>query len=148
MSTNFEHIWEFCTTADGDQKGNLAASLEATECTADRWHEIKLRIFATAGMREQPSAASEFQKFGESLHDRGWGDAEALVLAGAVEALSGAQHDLGLQLHPEVLAMHKEIVAWRRTLHQHPELGFEEIWTSKFIADKLRSFGGEKRMSR
>jgi metal-dependent amidase/aminoacylase/carboxypeptidase family protein len=49
---------------------------------------------------------------------------------------------LGLKIHPEVRAMASEIVAWRRRLHQNPELGFEEKWTSSFVAEKLRSFGG------
>ena len=34
-----------------------------------------------------------------------------------------------------------EMTAWRRDLHAHPELGFEEVRTSAFVADKLRSFG-------
>ena len=28
-------------------------------------------------------------------------------------------------------------------MHAHPELSFEERWTSDFIAEKLRSFGYE-----
>ena len=36
---------------------------------------------------------------------------------------------------------HDEMTAWRRDLHAHPELGFEEVRTSAFVADKLRSFG-------
>lgn len=38
---------------------------------------------------------------------------------------------------------HDEMTAWRRELHAHPELGFEEEWTSAFIAEKLESFGVE-----
>jgi amidohydrolase len=34
-----------------------------------------------------------------------------------------------------------DMSAWRRDLHQHPELGFEEHRTSAFVADKLRTFG-------
>lgn len=34
-----------------------------------------------------------------------------------------------------------EITAWRRDLHQHPELAFEEARTADFVADKLTSFG-------
>ncbi len=33
--------------------------------------------------------------------------------------------------------------AWRRHLHRHPEFGFEEHATARFVADKLRSFGIE-----
>ena len=32
---------------------------------------------------------------------------------------------------------------WRHELHRHPELGYEEVWTSDFIAGKLESFGIE-----
>ena len=38
---------------------------------------------------------------------------------------------------------HGEMTAWRQTLHAHPELGYEEVWTSDFIAEKLASFGIE-----
>lgn len=38
---------------------------------------------------------------------------------------------------------YKEVVAWRRHLHAHPELSYEEFKTSKFVADQLRSFGIE-----
>ena len=38
---------------------------------------------------------------------------------------------------------HKEIVAIRRHLHQHPELSFQEIKTGKFIEKKLTEFGIE-----
>ena len=46
---------------------------------------------------------------------------------------------------PEVAAAaqraHDEVVAWRRDIHQHPELGNHETRTAQFIADQLRSFG-------
>src|SRR6201992_3253455 len=34
-----------------------------------------------------------------------------------------------------------EIQAWRRDIHQHPDLGYEEKRTSAFVADRLREFG-------
>jgi hippurate hydrolase len=34
-----------------------------------------------------------------------------------------------------------ELAAWRRHLHANPELGYEEVETARFVADKLRSFG-------
>lgn len=36
-----------------------------------------------------------------------------------------------------------ETVLWRRYLHQHPELSFQEKETAKFIANKLEAFGIE-----
>ena len=35
----------------------------------------------------------------------------------------------------------REMTAWRRDLHAHPEFGFEERRTSAFVAAKLREFG-------
>lgn len=35
----------------------------------------------------------------------------------------------------------KDMTAWRRDLHAHPEFGFEEQRTSSFVAAKLREFG-------
>src|SRR5690625_4779379 len=35
------------------------------------------------------------------------------------------------------------LVAWRRHLHQHPEISFKETETAKFIKEKLVSFGLE-----
>jgi len=40
-----------------------------------------------------------------------------------------------------IAEFHPEMTAWRRDLHQHPELGFEETRTSGIIATKLREFG-------
>jgi amidohydrolase len=34
-----------------------------------------------------------------------------------------------------------EVIAMRRHLHQHPELSFQEVETSKFIQEKLTSWG-------
>lgn len=34
-----------------------------------------------------------------------------------------------------------DLVAWRRDLHAHPEIAFQEHRTSAFVADRLRSFG-------
>jgi len=40
-------------------------------------------------------------------------------------------------------ALHREMAAWRRDLHAHPEFGFEEKRTAAFVAEKLRAFGLE-----
>ena len=37
-----------------------------------------------------------------------------------------------------------EMTAWRRDLHAHPELGFEETRTSALVAERLRAFGFEE----
>ena len=40
-----------------------------------------------------------------------------------------------------IAEFHDEMTAWRRDLHEHPELAFEEVRTSQIVADKLRAFG-------
>jgi amidohydrolase len=36
---------------------------------------------------------------------------------------------------------HQDMTAWRRDLHAHPELGFEEHRTAALVADRLKAFG-------
>jgi amidohydrolase len=38
-----------------------------------------------------------------------------------------------------------KVVAWRRDIHEHPELGNREVRTAKIIADHLKSLGIEVR---
>jgi amidohydrolase len=40
-----------------------------------------------------------------------------------------------------IAEMHDEVTAWRRDLHEHPELLFDTHRTSALVADKLRAFG-------
>ena len=40
-----------------------------------------------------------------------------------------------------VAAMHEEITAWRRDIHEHPEIGFEVHRTAGIVAEKLSAFG-------
>jgi len=42
-----------------------------------------------------------------------------------------------------IAALHEEMAAWRRDLHAHPELGFEERRTAEAVAKKLAGFGIE-----
>ena len=44
---------------------------------------------------------------------------------------------------PEIAANHDEMTAWRRDIHAHPELGFEEVITSELVAKKQKSWGLE-----
>src|SRR5579863_8952303 len=42
-----------------------------------------------------------------------------------------------------IRSFHDELTDWRRDIHAHPELGFEEQRTSDLVADKLAGFGIE-----
>ncbi|MGA8706442.1 MAG: M20 aminoacylase family protein [Steroidobacteraceae bacterium] len=46
-----------------------------------------------------------------------------------------------MNIHPLASALAPDLTAWRRALHAHPELGFEERWTSDFVAEKLSGWG-------
>ena len=40
-----------------------------------------------------------------------------------------------------IAAIHDDMTAWRRDIHAHPELGFEEERTAAIVAEKLEAFG-------
>ena len=40
-----------------------------------------------------------------------------------------------------IAEFHDDMTAWRRDFHQHPELNFQEVRTSRVVAEKLREFG-------
>lgn len=48
-----------------------------------------------------------------------------------------------MNLIPEIVTQSAELTDWRRHIHAHPELAFEETQTAAFVAEKLRSFGIE-----
>ena len=48
-----------------------------------------------------------------------------------------------MKISNEIVNVIPEVKDWRHDLHAHPELGYEEEWTSNFVAEKLESFGIE-----
>lgn len=66
------------------------------------------------------------------------------ILAWGTIALMGAAHAASrVDLAPLVAAEQAKVVAWRRDLHEHPELSSREVRTSKLVAAHLRSLGLE-----
>ncbi|HLP87221.1 MAG TPA: M20 family metallopeptidase [Nostocaceae cyanobacterium] len=47
------------------------------------------------------------------------------------------------QVRLEIRALQPQLVEWRRSIHQKPELGFQENLTAEFIAQKLQTWGIE-----
>ncbi|MBF2029814.1 MAG: amidohydrolase [Oscillatoriales cyanobacterium C42_A2020_001] len=45
------------------------------------------------------------------------------------------------RIRAEIRTLQPQIVEWRRSLHQKPELGFRELLTSDFVAQKLQEWG-------
>jgi amidohydrolase len=67
-------------------------------------------------------------------------------LIGVLDVMAGLP--AGAQsLSPEIdkltTAVEPQLIEWRRYLHQHPELSNREVETSKYVAERLRSFGLE-----
>ena len=48
-----------------------------------------------------------------------------------------------MSLIDEIVSMAPELKSWRRDIHAHPELGFEENRTADFVAARLTEFGIE-----
>ena len=61
--------------------------------------------------------------------------AASLIAIPAVHAAETAQQ--------AITPLLPQITAWRRDLHEHPELSNRETRTSKFVADELKKFGYE-----
>jgi hippurate hydrolase len=43
----------------------------------------------------------------------------------------------------QIAALESEMTAWRRDIHAHPELGFQEQRTAQLVAERLQAFGIE-----
>ena len=70
------------------------------------------------------------------------------ALVGIVVALSPAVLPaqapvLSQTVQSRIAAIEPKVVAWRRDIHQHPELGNREFRTSKLVADHLKALGLE-----
>jgi amidohydrolase len=48
----------------------------------------------------------------------------------------------GQDFRVDVAAVEADVVNWRRHVHQHPELSYEEHETAKFVIERLQEFGG------
>jgi amidohydrolase len=77
-----------------------------------------------------------------SLHAAG---ASAQASPGNQPAAASSLDALHVRLDKAAEAVLPKVVAWRRDLHAHPELGNREARTSAFLADRLRAIGYEVR---
>jgi len=60
-------------------------------------------------------------------------------------ALAAAGSNLEAEIRTRAAAVEKKIIAWREDIHEHPELGEQELRTSHLVADHLRGLGLEVR---
>lgn len=72
-----------------------------------------------------------------------------LVICGVTAILAcpvpSAAQSLGEAIDREAKALETRLIAWRRDIHQHPELGNREFRTSALVAEHLRKLGYEVR---
>ena len=50
-----------------------------------------------------------------------------------------------MDFKPAISALNDELIALRRDFHRHPEIGFQEVRTSKIVEDYLTELGLEVR---
>ena len=50
---------------------------------------------------------------------------------------------MNMKIIKELEDLQGEMQEWRRDIHAHPEIAFEEHRTAQIVADKLESFGIE-----
>jgi len=67
----------------------------------------------------------------------------ALALAAAIPARGELPDHSGIRAQAK--AADAQVVAWRRDIHQHPELGNRETRTARIVTEHLRSLGMEVR---
>lgn len=68
-----------------------------------------------------------------------------IVTAGAHGSIAAQQaaSPLSAEIDRLAAASEPQLIAWRRHLHQHPELSNREVETAKYVAEQLRSLGLE-----
>lgn len=69
----------------------------------------------------------------------------ALAAWCALASASATAQPLSAAIDRQAAAVEPRLIAWRRDIHQHPELGGREVRTAKVVADHLRSLGLEVR---
>jgi amidohydrolase len=71
------------------------------------------------------------------------GVALAAVLATGAQAQTPQAQPYDAAVFAKAKAMQPKVIAWRRDIHEHPELGNNEVRTAKMVADHLRALGLE-----
>ena len=75
-----------------------------------------------------------------------WAAFATLLLLTGMGAIGAAQDEVSAkpweaEVRMRAAAIERRLIAWRRDIHQHPELGDQEKRTAKLVADHLRGLG-------
>src|SRR5213082_856899 len=68
-----------------------------------------------------------------------------LILLAAMTATANATPSLDQRIDESASKVESKVIACRRDIHEHPELGNREVRTSKLVADRLHALGIETR---
>jgi amidohydrolase len=69
----------------------------------------------------------------------------ASILATPLLSLPANAEGLEAELDRRAAEVESKVIAWRRDIHQHPELSNREVRTAKLVADRLEELGIEVR---
>lgn len=61
--------------------------------------------------------------------------------ASAASARANTASPLAADIDASLRASEKDLIAWRRHFHEHPELSNREVETARFVAERLREMG-------
>jgi amidohydrolase len=65
----------------------------------------------------------------------------AMGVAASPAAAQRPSTGFAAEIDRRVASVMPKVIAWRRDIHQNPELGYEEVRTAKIVADHLRALG-------
>lgn len=68
-----------------------------------------------------------------------------LCLPAALQGQQGRTGAMDADINRRAASVLPQVTAWRRDIHQHPELGNQEVRTARLVADHLTSLGLEVR---
>ena len=98
---------------------------------------------ATTGLKRTTLAALTALAFAAVPATSAFAQAAPSAAAAIAATQSPQAQALHAQIDQRAKAIEKQLIAWRRDIHEHPELGNLETRTSGLVADHLRKLGME-----